>query len=131
MKRKVRIVLLVSFSKDLNTCSLESFLPISTVAAAPPTTNQRKEELIRSFSSSVNTPIDFKQPKLPITIPTHLFFEQIKSSKRDANGFDSNEQPKKSKTSHTSNAFELDIKDDSSVTPTIMPIIKKEKPTAK
>jgi hypothetical protein len=37
---------------------------------------KRKEELIKSFSSSVNIPIDIKQPTLPITIPTYLFFDQ-------------------------------------------------------
>jgi len=46
---------------------------------SPPTSikqNKRKEELIKSFSSSVNIPIDTKQPTLPITIPTYLFFDQ-------------------------------------------------------
>jgi hypothetical protein len=37
---------------------------------------KRKEELIKSFSSSVNIPIDIKQPTLPITIPTYLFHDQ-------------------------------------------------------
>lgn len=37
--------------------------------------NKRKDELIKSISSSVNIPIDPKQPVLPITIPTHLFFD--------------------------------------------------------
>lgn len=32
-----------------------------------------KEELIRSFASSVNTQINPKQPTLHITIPSHLF----------------------------------------------------------
>ena len=46
---------------------------------SPPTPlkqNKRKEDLIKSFSSSVNIPIDIKQPTLPITIPTYLFFDQ-------------------------------------------------------
>lgn len=95
---------------------------------------KRKEELIKSFSSSVNIPIDPKQPILPITIPTHLFFdsnshtdsgkspsdfilsslidhridERVKSSSKRL-PTDSNEpstQSKKSKTSHMYNIKE-------------------------
>lgn len=130
-----------STEMDLNTFSLQSFLPSANCPSPIPNiapSNQRKEDLIRSFSSSVNTPIDIKQPKLPITIPTHLFFEQTKtSSKRDVNECDSMiNQPKKSKTSH--NAFQIDIKSESNIslanTPTTIPPliaqIKKEKPTA-
>ncbi|CAF1137276.1 unnamed protein product [Adineta steineri] len=90
--------------------------------------NKYKEELITSFSLSVNIPMDMKQPKLPIAIPTYLFYDQsIKTennqkpeksqriSKRDINGSIKQEtnidmidnlttvnstQQKKSKTSH-------------------------------
>jgi hypothetical protein len=106
-----------------HTLSLMDFLPVkhSPIAQqkrsvspppAPLKQTKRKEELIKSFSSSVNIPMDLKQPTLPIAIPTYLFFEdeQMKSSKRYANGLikhetnpDTNEihiQQKKSKTSH-------------------------------
>jgi hypothetical protein len=35
-----------------------------------------KRALLKSFISSVNTKINLKRPLLPITIPTHLFFDQ-------------------------------------------------------
>jgi hypothetical protein len=35
-----------------------------------------KRALLKSFISSVNTKINLKHPSLPITIPTHLFFNQ-------------------------------------------------------
>ena len=44
--------------------------------------NKRKEELIKSFSSSVNISIDTKQPTLPITIPTYLFSGQTIKTER-------------------------------------------------
>jgi len=43
---------------------------------------KRKEELIKSLSSSVNILIDLKQPTLPTAIPTYLFFEGKKSTKK-------------------------------------------------
>lgn len=39
-----------------------------------------KRTLLKSFMSSVNTKINLKNPSLPITIPTHLFFDQLSSS---------------------------------------------------
>jgi hypothetical protein len=149
-----------------HTLSLMDFLPgkHSPIAQrkrslSPPTSLKpikRKEELIKSLSSSVNIPIDLKQPTLPITIPTYLFFEDesVKSSKRYANGSikhetnsDTNEIPtqhKKSKTSHVyksePNISSMNIKEEPmmafsndvpSVTVTPMFVQpKKEKPTA-
>lgn len=48
-----------------------------------------KRALLKSFMSSVNTKIDYKNPSLPITIPTHLFFDQ--SSSLEGTIFDINE----------------------------------------
>jgi hypothetical protein len=39
-----------------------------------------KQALLKSFISSVNTKINLNRPSLPITIPTHLFFDQSSSS---------------------------------------------------
>ncbi|CAF3509463.1 unnamed protein product [Rotaria sp. Silwood1] len=113
----------VESSTDIRKRSLSPQIPAQEIKQ-----NKRKEELIKSFSSCVNIPIDVKQPTLPITIPTYLFSnqsnktddEQIieksqKTSKRYANGTikqDTNTQmidnsnttngtqQKKNKTSH-------------------------------
>ena len=49
-----------------------------------------KRALLKSFMSSVNTKIDYKNPSLPITIPTHLFFDQ--SSSLEGTIFDINKK---------------------------------------
>ncbi|CAF3106777.1 unnamed protein product [Rotaria sp. Silwood2] len=61
----------VESSIDSRKRSLSSSMPSQEIKQ-----NKRKEELIKSFSSSVNIPIDIKQPTLPITIPTYLFSDQ-------------------------------------------------------
>ncbi|UJR08301.1 hypothetical protein I4U23_012572 [Adineta vaga] len=129
---------------NLNTFSLSDFIFATqspTESSNPPVKRSlpsttpveqtkpiKRKELIRSFSSFVNIPIDMKQPTLPITIPTYLFFDQCiqaednqpieksqRKSKRDINGSikhepnpdisdnsiaGNNTQQKKSKTSH-------------------------------
>ncbi|CAF3648439.1 unnamed protein product [Rotaria sordida] len=108
---------------DIQKRSLSPSRPIQEIKQ-----NKRKEELIKSFSSSVNIPIDIKQPTLPIIIPTYLFSDQSikteddqiieksqKTPKRYANGTIKHEtqtqmidnsnitngtQQKKNKTSH-------------------------------
>ena len=49
-----------------------------------------KRALLKSFMPSVNTKIDYKNPSLPITIPTHLFFDQ--SSSLEGTIFDINKK---------------------------------------
>ena len=47
-----------------------------------------KRALLKCFISSVNTEIDIKRPSLPITIPTHLFFDRsslAETMKQDGN----------------------------------------------
>ncbi|CAF4989712.1 unnamed protein product [Rotaria sp. Silwood1] len=66
----------VESSTDIRKRSLSPQIPAQEIKQ-----NKRKEELIKSFSSCVNIPIDVKQPTLPITIPTYLFSNQ--SNKTD------------------------------------------------
>lgn len=69
-----------------------------------------KRTLLKSFMSSVNTKINLKNPSLPITIPTHMFFDQSSSedersqrtSKRYVNGSVKQEIPTDTTDSNSS-----------------------------
>ena len=85
-----------------------------------------KRALLKSFVSSVNTPIDIKRPSLPITIPTHLLFDKSLS---DSSGERTGAPSKRHVTGSLKHESNADVIDSAAATCQTVPLSTSNGPS--